>query len=62
MRPVWPLLYPLSLAGNPEAELGLAFDAIGPVLQRFVTIEDIFEPVDDGKASGIFITKVAAVD
>jgi len=42
---------------NPEAELQVAFDTLGPVLERFVAVEDLLEPVDDGRKSGIFITK-----
>lgn len=41
---------------NPEAELQVAFDTIGPVLERFVTVDDILEPVDDGAKSGIYVT------
>jgi Rab GDP dissociation inhibitor len=42
---------------NPEAELKVAFDTIGPVLEKFVSIEDILEPVDDGTKSGVYVTK-----
>jgi len=42
---------------NPEAELSEAFKTIGPVLERFVAVEDLYEPVNDGVANGIFITK-----
>ena len=44
--------------GNPEAELSVAFSTIGPVMERFVAVEDIFEPINDGSANGIFITSV----
>ncbi len=43
---------------NPQAELQVAFEAIGPVLERFIAVDDLLEPVADGKATGIFITKV----
>lgn len=43
--------------GNPEAELDLAFKTIGPVLEKFVAVDDLLEAADDGKASGIFVTK-----
>lgn len=42
---------------NPEAELDLAFKTIGPVLEKFVAVDDLLEPVDDGKANGMFVTK-----
>lgn len=41
---------------NPEAELSLAFAAIGPVMEKFVAVEDLFEPIEDGTKTGIFIT------
>eukprot|EP00047_Mylnosiga_fluctuans_P001463 m.220493 g.220493 ORF g.220493 m.220493 type:complete len:445 (+) comp10387_c0_seq1:58-1392(+) len=41
---------------KPEAELQVAFETIGPVLERFISVDDLFEPIDDGKNTGIFIT------
>lgn len=41
---------------KPEAELSVAFQSIGPVLERFVSVSDLYEPLDDGKASATFIT------
>ena len=32
---------------NPTAELKPAFDLIGTVLETFITISDMFEPVDN---------------
>lgn len=43
---------------NPEGELGLAFSTIGPVLDKFVSVDDMYEPNDDGTQSGIFVSKV----
>jgi Rab GDP dissociation inhibitor len=43
--------------GSPEAELAPAFATIGPVLERFVAVEDLLAPVDDGRASGVFVTQ-----
>ena len=31
---------------NPEAELKPAFDIIGDVLETFITITDLYEPID----------------
>jgi len=41
---------------NPEAELQVAFDTIGPVMERFIAVEDLYEPKDSGASTGIFIT------
>ncbi len=32
---------------NPEAELKPAFDIIGDVLETFITITDLYEPIDN---------------
>eukprot|EP00054_Salpingoeca_dolichothecata_P027228 m.198792 g.198792 ORF g.198792 m.198792 type:complete len:446 (-) comp25899_c3_seq1:154-1491(-) len=42
---------------NPEAELKPAFDTIGPTIDRFLCVEDLYEPQDDGRESGVFVTK-----
>ncbi|KAI0238764.1 Rab GDP dissociation inhibitor alpha [Lamellibrachia satsuma] len=42
---------------NPEAELRPGLDLLGPVLEKFVHISDCYEPVDDGTASQLFISK-----
>lgn len=34
-----------------------ALKLLGPVLENFIIVTDSFEPVDDGKKSGVFITK-----
>jgi Rab GDP dissociation inhibitor len=31
---------------NPEAELQPAFDIIGDILEKFITISDLYEPID----------------
>ncbi|KAI8995722.1 GDP dissociation inhibitor [Gaertneriomyces semiglobifer] len=41
----------------PENELQPAFALLGPIAEKFVEIKDIFEPVEDGTADGVFITK-----
>merc|ERR1712146_244029 len=43
--------------GNPEAELAPAFQTIGPVLEKFVSVDPLLVPTGDGKDSGIFVTK-----
>lgn len=42
---------------NPEAEIKPGLDLLGPISQKFVSVSDIFEPIDDGSKSNIFITK-----
>jgi len=42
---------------NPEAELQLGLDLLSPIEQKFVTVKDIFHPLDDGKDSQIFVSK-----
>ncbi len=42
---------------NPEAELALGFATIGPVLERFVAVDDMLAPIDSGVSSGVFVTQ-----
>ncbi|CAL1539066.1 unnamed protein product [Lymnaea stagnalis] len=42
---------------NPEAELQPGLDLLGQIEEKFVSVVDIFEPIDDGKESKIFISK-----
>lgn len=42
---------------NPELEIKPGLDLLGPIKQKFVSISDYFEPVDDGKESKLFISK-----
>ena len=30
---------------------------LGPIDQKFVSVSDLYEPVDDGKANQVFLTK-----
>jgi len=41
---------------DPESELVKGLALLGPIKHKFVSIEDIKAPVDDGKASNIFIS------
>jgi len=41
---------------EPQAELKPAFDIIGSVLETFITIADLYEPVDTTFSDGIFIS------
>lgn len=42
---------------DPVTELKPAFDVIGDVLETFVTISDLWEPIDAEFKDGVFITK-----
>eukprot|EP00056_Hartaetosiga_gracilis_P019931 m.16676 g.16676 ORF g.16676 m.16676 type:complete len:447 (+) comp8037_c0_seq1:285-1625(+) len=42
--------------GNPEAELDIAFKTIGATLEKFVSVDDVVVPTDDGSESNVFIT------
>ena len=42
----------------PEDELKVAFQTIGPVLEKFVSVDPILEPKADGSANGVYITNV----
>ncbi|KAJ8666438.1 hypothetical protein QAD02_008100 [Eretmocerus hayati] len=42
---------------NPEIEIKPGLDLLGHVKQKFVSISDYFEPIDDGTKSQIFISK-----
>lgn len=42
---------------NPEAEIKPGVDLLGPIRQKFVSVSDYYEPIDDGKESQIFISQ-----
>jgi len=42
---------------NPEAEIQPGLALLGPIKQRFLQISDVFEPVEDGTKSQLFISK-----
>lgn len=42
---------------NPEQEVAPALQLLGPIEEKFVSISDIYEPVDDGKTSRVFVSK-----
>jgi len=41
---------------NPEAELQPGLDLLGSIEQKFVSVSDLFEPIDDGSTSKVYIT------
>jgi len=42
---------------NPEAEVKVALDMLGQIDEKFVYVLDTYEPVEDGKKDGVFISK-----
>lgn len=42
---------------DPHSEIKPGLDLLGPIEQKFVSVSDLYEPIDDGKSSQIFITK-----
>lgn len=42
---------------NPEAELQPAFDLLGSIEQKFVSVSDLYEQCTDPKESNVFISK-----
>ena len=42
---------------NPEAEIKPGLDLLGTVMEKFVKVSDVYEPLDDGTESKIFVSK-----
>jgi len=43
--------------GNPEKELAAGLELLKPIVHKFVSVKDVYHPIDDGKESQIFISK-----
>jgi len=41
---------------NPEEELKIGLQLLGPILEKFVSVSDLFVPTDDGLESRIFVS------
>ena len=41
---------------KPEDEIKPALDLLGPVLEKFVTVSDVYEPIDKAFTDNIYIT------
>jgi len=41
---------------NPEAELRPGLDLLGPIVHQFTTVSDLYNPVDDGQDSQLFLS------
>ncbi|XP_033114555.1 rab GDP dissociation inhibitor alpha-like [Anneissia japonica] len=42
---------------EPEKEIQPGLDLLGPILEKFTSVDDIFQPTDDGSTSKVYITK-----
>lgn len=42
---------------NPEQEITPALALLGPILEKFVSISNLYEPITDGVEDGIFVSK-----
>lgn len=42
---------------NPEQEIAPALTLLGPILEKFVSISNLYDPLTDGRADGIFVSK-----
>jgi len=42
---------------NPEAEIEPGLNLLGPIKQKFLQVSDVFEPLDEGVDSQLFISK-----
>lgn len=42
---------------NPEQEIAPALNLLGPILEKFVSISNLYEPLTDGRSDGIFVSK-----
>lgn len=42
---------------NPEKELAPGVDLLGEVVESFVSVDDLYEPLNDGREDRLFVTK-----
>lgn len=42
---------------NPAEEIQPALDLLGPILEMFVSVSDLYSPIEGGKDSNLWITK-----
>ena len=42
---------------SPEAEIQPALELLGPLLEMFVSVSDLHEPINDAAAESLYITK-----
>lgn len=44
-------------SSEPEQEIKPALDLLGPILDMFVSVSTLYEPLEDGKKSNLWISK-----
>jgi len=44
-------------SSNPEEEITPAISLLGSIMEMFVSVSTIYEPLEDGKSSNLWITK-----
>ena len=44
-------------SSSPEKEIQPAVDLLGTIIDMFVSVSTVYEPLEDGKASNVWITK-----
>ncbi len=42
---------------NPVQEIQPALDLLGPILDMFVSVSTVYDPLEEGKESGLWISK-----
>lgn len=42
---------------QPEQEIQTAISLLGPILEMFVSVATLYDPLDDGKLNNLWITK-----
>ena len=42
---------------NPEQEIAPALNLLGPILEKFISISNLYDPLTDGRLDGIFVSK-----
>ena len=44
-------------SSTPEQEIQPALNLLGPILDMFVSVSTVYEPLEDGKTSNVWISK-----
>ena len=50
----------IARSDDPEEELKPAFDLLGPILEKFITISTCYKPSEEIKGTNLWITKTYA--
>jgi Rab GDP dissociation inhibitor len=44
-------------SANPQEEIQPALDLLGPILDMFVNVSELYDPLEDGRNTGLWVTK-----